>query len=76
MLGENSFWHDVVANGYQSRKFAETGDLDAVWASIRDTRDKVRKERGGGGAVAAATVVVAGGRQCTDAHLQTKAGKL
>lgn len=41
MLGENAFWHDVTVNGYQSRRFAETGDLDAVWASIRDSRDKV-----------------------------------
>jgi hypothetical protein len=41
MLGENTFWHDVTVNGYQSRRYAETGDLDAVWASIRDSRDKV-----------------------------------
>jgi hypothetical protein len=38
---DNSFWHDVAVNGYQSRKFAETGDLDLVWASIRDSREKV-----------------------------------
>lgn len=42
MLQENTFWHDVTVNAYQSRRFAETGgDLDAVWASIRDSRDKV-----------------------------------
>lgn len=41
MLGENSFWHDVTVNGYQSRRFAETNDLDVVWASIRDSRDKM-----------------------------------
>lgn len=41
MLGENSFWHDVTVNGYQSRRFAETNDLDVVWGSIRDSRDKV-----------------------------------
>jgi hypothetical protein len=41
-MQENSFFHDVIVNGYQSRKFAETGDLDAVWARIRDSRDEVR----------------------------------
>ncbi|WIA12333.1 hypothetical protein OEZ85_012387 [Tetradesmus obliquus] len=41
---ENSFWHDVVVNGYQSRKYAEGGDLDAVWARIRDSRDEVMAE--------------------------------
>jgi hypothetical protein len=43
---ENSFFHDVVVNGYQSRKYAETGDLDAVWARIRDSRDEVRGSSG------------------------------
>eukprot|EP00879_Flechtneria_rotunda_P018339 GHRR01019236.1.p1 GENE.GHRR01019236.1~~GHRR01019236.1.p1 ORF type:complete len:223 (+),score=53.86 GHRR01019236.1:40-708(+) len=38
---ENSFFHDVIVNGYQSRKFAETGDLDAVWSRIRDSRTEV-----------------------------------
>eukprot|EP00882_Tetradesmus_deserticola_P013219 GHRQ01014016.1.p1 GENE.GHRQ01014016.1~~GHRQ01014016.1.p1 ORF type:complete len:535 (+),score=251.96 GHRQ01014016.1:49-1653(+) len=38
---ENSFFHDVIVNGYQSRKFAETGDLDAVWARIRLSREEV-----------------------------------
>lgn len=45
LLEENSFWHDVVVNAYQSRRYADTaGDLDAVWATIRDSRTKVLAE--------------------------------
>jgi hypothetical protein len=70
MLGENSFWHDVTVNAYQSRRFAETGDLDTVWASIRDSRDKVSRH----GTCGLWVCVWAGAGECTGQWAEMKSG--
>lgn len=40
-LQENTFYHDIMAQGYQTRTWAETGDLDQVWARMVAARSAV-----------------------------------
>ena len=41
----------MIASAYQSKSFAELGDVDAVHRRTLDARDKVRVGWGGGGSV-------------------------
>lgn len=38
---ENSFWHEQLVGGYQSRSFQELGDLDAVYRRFTEARSAV-----------------------------------
>lgn len=39
---ENSFWHETIVTGYQSRTYAECGDVNEVYRKMIGARDKVR----------------------------------
>ena len=42
MQTENSFWHELVSGGYQSKSYIEVkGDLDALYMRTVTVRDKV-----------------------------------
>eukprot|EP00877_Chromochloris_zofingiensis_P010305 jgi/Chrzof1/5528/Cz16g06130.t1 len=38
---ENSFWHETIVTGYQSRTYAECGDVNEVYRKMIGARDKV-----------------------------------
>ena len=38
---ENSWWHEHAVAGLQGRTYAETGDLDAVFAKMRGAHEQV-----------------------------------